>query len=76
MHGNRAPWDRSPALEIRQYDPYLVAKVTVEEDNMKKALGIGFKTVMARPAFVARAYELGCFLKLAALVHLLCAHHC
>lgn len=41
----RAPWDSAPYLEVRKYDPYLVAKVTLEEPDMKKALSTGFKKV-------------------------------
>ena len=30
-------------IEIRRYAPFLIAEVTIEGDNMKEALAMGFK---------------------------------
>ena len=37
------------AVEIREYAPYLIAEVTIEGDNMKDALGLGFRQVGSIP---------------------------
>ena len=45
----RAVYDRAPAFEIREYDPYVVAEVTVEESSMREALSKGFRQVSNLP---------------------------
>lgn len=41
----RAFYDRSLAISIREYSPYLVAEVTVEGEDLKDASSKGFKQV-------------------------------
>ena len=41
----RAFYDRDAALEVREYDPFVVAEVTIDSQEMKDALSTGFRAV-------------------------------
>ncbi|KAK9846423.1 hypothetical protein WJX81_003525 [Elliptochloris bilobata] len=41
----RAFYDQAPAVEIRKYDPQLVAEVSLDEEEMRAALSSGFRQV-------------------------------
>jgi len=52
----RLPSSSRGCVEVRKYDPYLIAETTVDESSMRKAGGKGF----GKCAGVSRIYELQC----------------
>ena len=41
----RSFYDRTPAIELREYSSYVIAEVTVQADDLKEANSKGFKQV-------------------------------